>query len=126
MSKQWSKEYNTQPPKHSSDNNKATKVKELSNNTPRAFALEQNYPNPFNPTTSINYTLQQKSRVELVVYNLLGKKIATLVNTDQNAGSFQVTWDGTDMFGNQAASGVYFYKILAGDFVDMKKMILIR
>jgi len=108
------------------DNNKATKVKELSNNTPNAFALAQNYPNPFNPTTSIHYNLRQNSRVEMVVYNLLGKKIATLVNTDQNAGSYQITWDGTDMYGNQAASGVYFYKILAGDFVDMKKMILIR
>ncbi len=103
-----------------------TKVKALSNNTPRVFELAQNYPNPFNPVTSINYALRQKSRVELVVYNLLGKKIVTLVDLDQNAGSYQVTWDGTDLHGSQAASGVYFYKIVAGDFVDMKKMVLIR
>jgi len=93
---------------------------------PMKFYLSQNYPNPFNPTTSINYTLRQNSRVELVVYNLLGKKVTTLVDMAQNAGSYQVTWDGTDMYGNNSASGVYFYKIVAGDFVDMKKMILIR
>ena len=93
---------------------------------PMSFNLAQNYPNPFNSSTEINFELAESKDVELNVYNVLGKKIATLVNMDQNAGSFQVTWDGMDMFGNNSASGVYFYKIIAGDFVDMKKMILIR
>ncbi len=93
---------------------------------PEKFYISQNYPNPFNPVTHIDYTLRQKNRVELTVYNLLGEKIVTLVDLDQNAGSYQVTWDGTNLHGGQVASGVYLYKIVTGDFVDMKKMLLIR
>ncbi|MBN2413568.1 T9SS type A sorting domain-containing protein [candidate division KSB1 bacterium] len=94
--------------------------------SPFSVILYHNYPNPFNPVTHIDYTLRQNSRVELTVYNLLGEKIVTLVDLDQNAGSYQVTWDSTDLHGGQAASGIYFYKIIAGDFTDVKKMILIR
>ena len=87
----------------------------------QTFSLNQNYPNPFNPTTMINYQLPMTSDVELSVYNLLGQKIATLVNESQRAGNHQVGWDASNQ-----ASGVYYYQIRAGEFQDVKKMILIR
>jgi hypothetical protein len=88
---------------------------------PKAFFLSQNYPNPFNPTTKINYELPITNYVNLSVYNLLGQKVVILVDEKQNAGSYQVEWDGSGY-----ASGIYYYKIKAGDFQDVKKMILLR
>jgi hypothetical protein len=85
------------------------------------FRLSQNYPNPFNPTTKINYELQITNYVNLGVYNLLGQKVATLVNERQKAGHHQVEWDASGF-----ASGVYYYRIKAGEFQDVKKMILIK
>lgn len=85
------------------------------------FSLGQNYPNPFNPTTEIRFTLPRDSHVKLVVYNSLGQKVATLIDSDAPAGSHSVRLDAGNM-----ASGVYFYKITAGNFVEMKKMVLLR
>lgn len=85
------------------------------------FALHRNYPNPFNPKTIINYELPMANDVELNIYNLIGKKVATLVSERQNAGSYQVEWDASGF-----ASGIYYYKIKAGKFVEAKKMILIK
>lgn len=91
------------------------------------FALEQNYPNPFNPTTAINYRLAKSEKVTLVIYNILGEKIATLVNDKkQMAGAYEVMWDGRDDRGLQVGSGVYLYQIVAGKFVDSNKMLLIK
>ena len=95
---------------------------------PGAFVLEQNYPNPFNERTIINYKLPARSEggpitnyVNLTIYNILGEKVANLVSKRQAAGVYQVEWDGSDF-----ASGIYFYRIEAGDFREVKKMVLIR
>jgi len=94
--------------------------------TPERFSLSQNYPNPFNPETEISYALPNGCRVELLVYNLLGQRVRTLVDEYQAAGHKSVHWDGTDEDGNQVASGVYFYRIEAGQFTDARKMILMK
>ena len=98
------------------------------NNTsiPDKFCLYQNYPNPFNPTTTIKYALPQTAQVELTIYNTLGQKVRTLVQQQQPAGQYQVQWDGRDDMGRTAGSGVYYYKLTAGNYVQMKKMVLIK
>jgi hypothetical protein len=88
---------------------------------PREFDLNQNYPNPFNPTTVIEFALPVKSKVELSVYNLLGEKIITLVNEEKDAGNHQVLFNAINL-----SSGIYFYKLQANDFVQTKKMILLK
>lgn len=88
---------------------------------PAEFALEQNYPNPFNPTTTIRYQLPVTSNVKLEVYDVLGKKIATLVNERQEAGIYNYTLNASNL-----SSGVYFYRLQAGSFVQTKKMMLVK
>jgi hypothetical protein len=94
--------------------------------TPNQHSLAQNYPNPFNPSTQIKYSLSWESSVKLEVYNLLGKKVRTLVDEYQSPGDKVVTWDGKDENGNEVASGIYFYKIQAKNQVETRKMILVR
>ncbi len=93
---------------------------------PEKFLLFQNYPNPFNPKTVVSYQLAVGSNVELSIYNLLGQKIRTLVKTEQPAGTYQVEWEGVNDAGQPAASGVYLYRLFAGDLVQTRKMILLR
>lgn len=93
---------------------------------PTQFELEQNYPNPFNPTTIINYSLVKNAFVTLKIYDMLGREVATLVYKESAAGKFSVQWNGTDSFGYKVASGIYVYRITAGDFVSSKKMLLIK
>ncbi len=93
---------------------------------PLKFELSQNYPNPFNPTTTIRYSILNAAKVELKIYNMLGQMVKTLVNQDQSPGFYEVPWDGTDQFGRNVSSGIYFYQIKAGDFVEKKKMQLIK
>jgi hypothetical protein len=88
---------------------------------PGKYALYQNYPNPFNPTTKVNYELPITNYVELSIYNLIGQKIVTLVSEKQKAGHYQVEWDASSL-----SSGIYYYQITAGEFVQTKKMILIK
>jgi hypothetical protein len=88
---------------------------------PGTFALGQNYPNPFNPTTTINYSLPKASSAQLIVYNLLGQKVATLVNEHQAAGNHTVQFDAKKL-----ATGVYFYRLEAGSYVACKKMLLLK
>ncbi len=96
------------------------------NPLPARFALEQNRPNPFNPTTEITYSVAAEVRVQLVIYNLLGQPVRKLVDETRPAGQYTVTWDGRDDAGRSAASGVYQYRIIAGDFVDSHKMLLLK
>ncbi|MCH7772904.1 MAG: T9SS type A sorting domain-containing protein [Bacteroidetes bacterium] len=91
------------------------------NNLPFDFSLVQNYPNPFNPSTSIQYAVSSRQFVSLKVYDVLGNEVATLVNEEKPAGSYKVEFDGTDL-----TSGIYFYRIEAGSFIETKKMILIK
>ncbi len=88
---------------------------------PNQFSLSQNYPNPFNPTTQITFTLPKASNVTLTVYNVLGQQIATLVNGKNEPGEHSVSWNALNI-----PSGVYFYRIVAGDFVQTKKMVLMK
>jgi hypothetical protein len=88
---------------------------------PTEFALAQNYPNPFNPSTTIRYALPHTSFVTLTVYNTLGQQVAQLVNEQQQAGYHDVVFRGDGL-----ASGVYFYRIQAGSYVDVKKLILFK
>ena len=93
---------------------------------PKEFALEQNYPNPFNPSTIITFALPRPSFVKLEVFNLLGQEVAVLANGQLRAGVHHVTWDGFDNSGNSVSSGVYFFRIDAGDFTSTRKMLLIK
>jgi hypothetical protein len=93
---------------------------------PRGFSLSQNFPNPFNPTTQINFTLPAASLVRLDVYNTVGQKVSTLANEHMAAGTHTVSWNGRTSNGEPAASGVYFYRISAGDFTESRKMLLMK
>ncbi len=92
----------------------------------RDFALLQNYPNPFNPVTEIRYRLPASEQVTLVVYNLLGQKVRTLVHATQTAGWHSVQWDGRNELGEKVSSGVYIYRLTAGDQQAVRKMILMK
>lgn len=93
---------------------------------PTEFALSQNSPNPFNPSTKIEFALPRASKTRIEVYNIVGQKVKTLLDTYLSAGYQQVEWDGTDQRGNAVASGVYLYKMTAGDFAETKKMLLMK
>lgn len=89
--------------------------------TPEKYALYQNYPNPFNPNTTIKFQISNNSFVSLKIYDLLGREIATLVNKNLNAGTYEVNFNGENF-----SSGMYFYKITSGNFTDVKKLVLIK
>ena len=108
----------------------ATGITGLRNETPKTipwkFGLEQNYPNPFNPSTEIRFTIPKFEQVSLVVYDVLGRRVKTLVNEQRHAGEHRVTWNGANDANVSVASGVYFYKLKAGDLTKTQKMLLIR
>lgn len=93
---------------------------------PGEYALYNNYPNPFNPSTTIKYDLPNASNVTLKIYNIAGEELVTLAHEFQQAGQKSVSWNGKDNFGSKVSSGIYFYRIVAGDFVESKKMILLK
>jgi hypothetical protein len=90
---------------------------------PEVFLLLQNFPNPFNPSTTISYSIPVGTRhaVSLQVFDVLGRKVATLVNEEKDAGNYSVAWNAAS-----AASGVYYYKLTSGAFTETKKMILMK
>jgi hypothetical protein len=98
-----------------------TSVEDRLSGIPDRFDLEQNYPNPFNPSTAISYQLAANSRVSLKVFDLLGREVAVLVNEDQLAGTYRAMWDAARL-----PSGVYFYRLTAGEYVQTRKMLLTR
>ena len=85
------------------------------------FSLSQNYPNPFNPSTTINFRIPLSSKVTLKVYDILGREVATLVNENKPAGKYSIIFNS-----NNLASGVYFYNLRAGNFIESKKMMLLK
>ncbi|MBT5055249.1 MAG: T9SS type A sorting domain-containing protein [Gemmatimonadetes bacterium] len=93
---------------------------------PRAFTLDQNYPNPFNSGTVIRFALPQAGKVSLSIYNLAGQRVAEPIRGVRQAGTYTVHWDGRDQAGRELASGLYFYHLLAGDWVHTRKMVLLR
>jgi hypothetical protein len=88
--------------------------------------LLQNHPNPFNPQTTIAFSIAERANVRLAIYNINGALVRTLVNETRAAGAYDVAWDGRDQTGKQVASGVYFYRLVAGDFRSTKKMVLLK
>jgi hypothetical protein len=89
--------------------------------SPSSYFLKQNYPNPFNPVTTISYSLPKESYVEMSVFDILGRKITTLVNIKQNAGEYNVQFDGSSL-----SSGMYIYSILAGQYKASRKLVLLK
>jgi hypothetical protein len=94
---------------------------------PRDYYLLQNFPNPFNPTTTIKYSIADDSNVKLIIYDLIGKEISTLINDEQkSAGAYSIIWDGKNNFGNEVSSGLYFYRLITEKFVQTNKMLLLK
>ncbi len=104
----------------------ATAVKDLNKLIPDKFTVYQNYPNPFNPTTTITYSLPIASKVKIVIYDILGHEVKTLVSNFQNSGNHEVVWNGKNNFGVKVASGAYIYRVVAGNNIAVKKMILLK
>ncbi|MEP7146541.1 MAG: T9SS type A sorting domain-containing protein, partial [bacterium] len=102
-------------------NNIMTPVNNFSNEIPGNFSLSQNFPNPFNPKTIINYELPTANYVTLKVYDVLGNEVKTIVNEKETAGSYAIEFDASGF-----PSGIYYYKIKAGEFEQVKKMILLK
>jgi len=93
---------------------------------PTSFTLSQNYPNPFNPRTQIRFDLPVRTHVNLVVYNVLGQRVNTLVDEVLSRGQYVVDWDGADQGGSAVSSGIYFYRIEAETFTETRKMVLLK
>lgn len=96
-------------------------ISNINNTIAEGFELKQNYPNPFNPSTTISYSIAKQSRVKITVYDITGKMVSELLNETKNAGSYEVVFNASEL-----SSGTYFYKIEAGDYMDIKKMILVK
>ncbi|MCI0451681.1 MAG: T9SS type A sorting domain-containing protein [Candidatus Latescibacteria bacterium] len=88
--------------------------------------LEQNFPNPFNPTTTLAYSLKNASNVNVIIYDVAGRRVRELVNERRERGAYKVVWDGRNDTGTTVSSGVYFYKLVAGSFTDTKKMTILK
>ena len=93
---------------------------------PTEFALQQNYPNPFNPETTIGFQLPQATDVRINIYNILGQLVRKLVDDEKQAGFHKIVWDAKDDVGRSVPSGVYIYRIQAGSFSNVKKLLLLR
>jgi len=93
---------------------------------PLTYSVSQNYPNPFNPTTTIRYELPEYSHVSIIIYDLMGRRMTTLVNEPEEPGYKTIVWDGTDSFGKQVSAGVYLYQIRAGNYTRVRKMALLK
>jgi hypothetical protein len=96
------------------------------NGVPASYNLAQNYPNPFNPTTQIQFAIPEAGNVTLKIYNSLGQLVKTLIDGNMSEGYHTVTWNSTNNLGNKLSSGIYFYRITAGSFVQVNKMILMK
>jgi hypothetical protein len=110
-------------------NSSITEIEETQENThlPKIFSLSQNYPNPFNPSTTIEFNIASKTKVEIYIFNSLGQRIATLLDKEMKAGTYQTKWDGKDSNGKRLSSGVYFYQILTeAGYSNTKKMLLLK
>ena len=94
--------------------------------SPAEFSLHGNYPNPFNPTTTIRYELSEHSHVSIMIYDLMGRRMTTLVNEPEEPGYKSIVWDGTDSFGKQVSAGVYLYQVRAGNYTRVHKMALLK
>lgn len=101
-------------------------IRPISNEIPNKFQLNQNYPNPFNPSTSIMFSIPRTEHVTLKIYDIMGKEVYMLVNEKLSAGIYSVKWSSINYYGDDVSSGIYFFRITAGDFVESRKMILVK
>ena len=90
------------------------------------YSIHQNYPNPFNPITKLHYSIPEKSLVSIAIYDILGNQVKTLVNQNQDVGSRSVIWDATNDYGKPVSAGIYLYQIQAGEYMQTKKMVLLK
>ena len=97
-----------------------------SNIIPNSYKLYPAYPNPFNPETTISYDLPEQSFVEITIYDMLGKKVRTIVNEKQNPGHKSILWNAKDDYGTVVSAGLYIYQVQAGNFIQTNKMILLK
>jgi hypothetical protein len=93
---------------------------------PEGFWLAQNSPNPFNAATTIAYSLPKRSYVAIKIYNIAGQLVQSLIDAEQSAGTYKITWDGKDKSGQRSSSGIYFYRLKAGEFAETRKMLLLK
>src|SRR5512140_45386 len=103
-----------------------TSVEPVADGIPKVYELSNNYPNPFNPSTMIQYAVPRASNVSLIIYNILGQQVRTLVDQPHTAGRYTVSWDGRDNLGHVVGSGVYFYRLIAGETTIVKKMLMLK
>ena len=96
-------------------------IKNISTEIPAKYSLSQNYPNPFNPTTKIKFDVVRLGDVKIVVYDIMGREVLTLVNESMQPGTYETTFDASSL-----SSGIYFYTLTAGDFKESKRMIFIK
>ena len=104
----------------------ATTLNILNDNSTTEFALYQNVPNPFNPITVIEFSIPNDTDVNIIIYDLMGNEVKTLINEFKPVGQYQVNWDGNDNSGQSVSGGIYFYQIQAGDYNQTKKMVLLK
>ena len=102
------------------------RIESVESKIPTAYRLSQNYPNPFNPTTTISYDVAKTGTVRLSVYALTGQHIRTLVNGERSAGSYSVTWNGTDDTGQDVAIGLYLCRMAAREYRAVRKLVLMK
>ena len=93
---------------------------------PNRYSISQNFPNPFNLSTAIRYTIPKRSEVTISIYNVMRRKVNTIVDETKGASSHTAYWDGTDKIGKVVSSGVYFYRIRADEFVETKRLLLLK
>ena len=91
------------------------------NETPKEYSVTQNYPNPFNPSTRIRFDIPQQTQVKLSIYDILGREVGVLADKNMAPGTYEITFDGSKL-----TSGVYFYRLQTGDFMETKKLILVK
>ncbi len=113
-------------PNISDEENPTAIDNDIDGTLPSSFNISQNYPNPFNPVTAIEYNLYSRSQVTIEIFDILGRKILTLIDDIKPAGKYRINWDGRDSSNRSVATGIYFYRFRAGDYIDTRKMILIK
>ena len=91
-----------------------------------SYSIHQNYPNPFNPITKLHYSIPKNSLVSIVIYDIIGNQVKTLINQTQDAGYRSVIWDATNDYGKPVSAGIYLYQMQAGEYLHTKKMVLLK
>jgi hypothetical protein len=125
----WGSDYSTNSVQKYVGPRITTIEEEIIDIVPTGYSLSQNYPNPFNPSTTFRYSIPTQSKVVIKVYDILGNEIATLMDEEKSVGTYELTWNAASLPSRQGSaltSGVYFYQLKAGDYMNTKKMVLMK